>query len=137
MKERCRMDNNSVKNAMDELLSGLDAFVSSKTTVGEPIQINDKIIIPLMDIKIGVGAGNLKGKSDGTAGGVGCSMKPSSLIIIEKNNTRLVRIQNDDTLVKCLDMLPEVVGRVKEKFAKKDPDVEAKIQEYQDEAKLK
>ena len=128
------MENNQIKNSLNELLEGLDVFVSSKTTVGEPITVNDKIIIPLMDVKIGVGAGNHKGKSDGTAGGVGCSMKPSSLIIIEKNNTRLVRIQNDDTLVKILDMLPEVVGRVKDKFTKKDPDVEQKINEIKEDA---
>ena len=38
-------------SSVDELLKGLEGFVSSKTVVGEPIQVNDATIIPLVDMK--------------------------------------------------------------------------------------
>ena len=44
-------------SSVDELLKGLEGFVSSKTVVGEPIQVNDATIIPLVDMKFGMGAG--------------------------------------------------------------------------------
>ena len=37
-------------SSVDELLKGLEGFVSSKTVVGEPIQVNDATIIPLVDM---------------------------------------------------------------------------------------
>lgn len=47
-------------SSVDELLKGLEGFVSSKTVVGEPIQVNDATIIPLVDMKFGMGAGAFK-----------------------------------------------------------------------------
>ena len=38
-------------SSVDELLKGLEGFVSSKTVVGEPIQVNDATIIPLVDME--------------------------------------------------------------------------------------
>ena len=50
-------------SSVDELLKGLEGFVSSKTVVGEPIQVNDATIIPLVDMKFGMGAGAFKKNS--------------------------------------------------------------------------
>ena len=52
-------------SSVDELLKGLEGFVSSKTVVGEPIHVNDATIIPLVDMKFGMGAGAFKKNSDG------------------------------------------------------------------------
>lgn len=129
------MDKNNFSESVNELLQGLDSFVSSKTTIGDPIRVGEKIIIPLMDVKLGVGAGSYTGKANGSAGGMGASLVPSSVIIVEKNNVRLVRIQNDDVTVKILDMLPELIGRVKNKFEKPDKAVDEAIDDIRNSAK--
>ena len=116
--------NSSIKESVSERLSGLDAFISSKTTVGDPIRVGEKIIIPLMDVKLGVGAGAYSGKANGSAGGMGATMEPSSVIIVDKDSVRLMRIQNDDAMVKIIDMVPEVMGRIKDRLTKNDKDVE-------------
>ena len=35
----------------------MDAFISAKTVVGDAIHVGDTIILPLVDVSFGVGAG--------------------------------------------------------------------------------
>ena len=46
-----------VGSTIDAMLKGIEAYASAKTVVGDPVTVNDTIILPLVDISIGVGAG--------------------------------------------------------------------------------
>ena len=48
---------NNFKDTVNSLFKGLDAFISAKTVVGEAIHVGDTIILPLVDVSFGVGAG--------------------------------------------------------------------------------
>lgn len=50
----------------------MNGIVSSKTVVGDAIHIGDTIILPLIDVSFGVGAGAFNGdKKEKGAGGLG------------------------------------------------------------------
>ena len=49
----------NAKEALKELLSEMEGFVSTKTVVGEAIHMDDIIILPLVDVSLGAGAGAL------------------------------------------------------------------------------
>ena len=55
------MESN-LKNSLETLLSQLENFISTKTVVGEPMKVEDAIILPLVDVSFGVGAGASGGK---------------------------------------------------------------------------
>ncbi|MGX8728807.1 MAG: GerW family sporulation protein [Lachnospiraceae bacterium] len=95
------------------LFKGMNEFITSKTVVGEPVHTGDTIILPLMDVTFGVGAGTGSdtAKSGRSVGGMGGKMTPSSVLIISDGSTRLVNIKGQDSLGKILDMLPDVVNR--------------------------
>lgn len=123
--------NASVK----ELLSGLDGFISSKTVTGEPIAVHDTVIIPFMEVSLGVGAGAYGGKGQGTAGGLGAKMTPSAVLLLSEKGSRLISIKEQDTVLKVLDMVPEVIDRLKALGKKEDPDVKAEVDRIVEEAK--
>ena len=50
------MDNN-INSTVKSLLDGLNGFVTTKTVVGEPIHVDGAVLIPLIDVTFGVGAG--------------------------------------------------------------------------------
>ena len=52
---------NNFKDTVNSLFKGLDAFISAKTVVGEAIHVGDTIILPLVDVSFGVGAGAFEG----------------------------------------------------------------------------
>ena len=105
-------EKNNFKTTLDSLFRGMDGVVSSKTVVGDAIHINGTIILPLVDVSFGIGAGAFSGeKKEKGMGGIGGKMSPSAVIVIQDGKTRLVNIKNQDTITKILDMVPDIVDR--------------------------
>lgn len=106
------MSENNIKNTVEALLNGMDGLVSTKTVVGEAIQVQDTTIIPLVDVSFGIGAGSALGDKKGRGmGGMSGKVTPSSVLVIKNGSVRLVNIKNQDTIMKILDMAPELLDR--------------------------
>ena len=109
------MAENKFNSTVSALFQGMDNVISSKTVVGEAIHIGDTIILPLMDVSFAVGAGAFNKDNKGSeAGGLGGKMSPSAVLVIQNGKTKLVNIKNQDTIVKILDMIPDMVDRFRE-----------------------
>lgn len=105
---------NQFQGVVESLLQGMDTVLSTKTVVGEATQVGDTIILPLVDVSFGVGAGagsNGEKHSSSGAGGLGGKMTPSAVIVIKDGSTKLVNIKNQDVVTKVLDMLPDLVDK--------------------------
>lgn len=106
------MSDNNIRNTVESLLNGMDGLVSSKTVVGDTIQVGDTTIIPLVDVSFGIGAGSALGDKKGKGmGGMSGKVTPSSVLVIKDGAVRLVNIKNQDTITKILDMAPELLDR--------------------------
>lgn len=105
-------NESNFKDTVNSLFKGLDTFISAKTVVGEAVHVGDTIILPLVDVTFGVGAGAFEGdkKSNG-GGGMTGKMTPSAVLVIQNGTTKLVNIKNQDGLTKVLDMVPDFVDR--------------------------
>ena len=105
-------NENNFKDTVNSLFKGLDTFISAKTVVGEAVHVGDTIILPLVDVTFGIGAGAFEGdkKSNG-GGGMTGKMTPSAVLVIQNGTTKLVNIKNQDGLTKVLDMVPDFVDR--------------------------
>ena len=51
------MANQDFNSTVSSLFQGMDNFITSKTVVGEPKQVGDVILLPLIEVAFGVGAG--------------------------------------------------------------------------------
>lgn len=112
-------ENSNFRSTVESLFKGMDSFISSKTVVGDAIHIGDTIILPLVDVSFGVGAGAFaKEKSNNAGGGMGGRIQPSAVLVIQNGSIRLVNVKNQDGITKILDMVPEFV----DKFTKKNTD---------------
>lgn len=105
-------NENNFKDTVNSLFKGMDTFVSAKTVVGDAIHVGDTIILPLVDVTFGVGAGAFSGekKSNG-GGGMTGKVTPCAVLVIQNGTTKLVNIKNQDGLTKVLDMVPDFVNR--------------------------
>ena len=105
-------ETNNFKNTVEALFQGMDGVVSSKTVVGDAIQVDGITILPLVDVSFGVGAGSFLGdKKDKGMGGLGGKISPSAVLVIKDGTTRLVNIKNQDTITKLMDMVPDVLDK--------------------------
>lgn len=106
--------SDNFQGVVESLLKGMDCVLSTKTVVGEPTKIGDTIIVPLVDVSFGVGAGTGSNKQKGSvngAGGLGGKMTPSAVLVISNGYTKLVNIKNQDAVTKVLDMIPDLVDK--------------------------
>ena len=111
------MADNSFGSTVESLLKGMDSFITTKTVVGDAIHIGDTIILPLVDVSFGVGAGAFaEDRKNKGAGGMGGKITPSAVLVIQNGTTKLVNVKNQDGITKVLDMVPDFVN----KFANKD-----------------
>ena len=124
--------SNSFKETVESLFHGMDSVITSKTVVGEAIHINGTIILPLMDVSFGIGAGSFN--ADKKEKGMGGIMTPSAVIVIQDGKTKLVNIKNQDTVTKLLDMVPDVIDRFTSKDEKLSEDDVADILDSADES---
>ena len=106
------MGENNFSGVVESLMKGMNTILSTKTVVGEATKIGDTIILPLVDVSFGVGAGAKSAdKKDGGAGGFGARMSPSAVLVIKNGSTKLVNIKNQDAVSKILDLVPDVVDK--------------------------
>ena len=108
------MAENQFTSTIDTLFRGMDQFVNTKTVVGEPVQVGDTIIVPLVDVTCGMAAGSfaegVKQKQRG-GGGMSAKMSPSAVLVIQNGVTKLVNIKQQDAVTKVLDMVPDLVNK--------------------------
>ena len=128
------MAENNFNSVMTSLLKGVDSVLSTKTVVGEPINVGDTILVPLVDVSFGLGAGAAdKDKKASGGGGVGGKMSPSAILVIQNGKTKLVNIKQQDSVTKILDMVPDLVDKFTHKNDDMISDDEAKDVAFPDE----
>ena len=108
-------------NTVESLMDGMNGMLATKTVVGEPIRIGETIILPLVDVSFGVGAGFFQNeKKNSGGGGLGGKMSPSAVLVIQNGTTKMVSVKNQDGISKLIDMIPDFVNKILNKKETKE-----------------
>ena len=104
--------NNTFDTTVESRFKGMDSFITTKTVVGDAVTIGDTIILPLVDVSFGVGAGAFAGdKKQNAGGGMGAKISPSAILVISNGVTKLVNVKNQDAITKVIDMAPDFINK--------------------------
>lgn len=124
------MAENNFNATVEALFKGMDGFLTTKTVVGDAVKFDDgTIILPLVDVSFGVGAGAFAGeKKNNAGGGMGGKISPSCVLVIKDGHAKLVNVKNQDVVTKVIDMVPDVLDRFKKDKTEK-ADMDQKINE--------
>lgn len=111
------MGSGSVNSNLQMLFSKMEEFVSTKTVVGDPVHIGDVILIPLVDVMFGVGAGvnestDEKKGSDAGGGALGAKLTPAAVVVIVDGTVQLVNVKNQESVNKMIDMIPGLLSKL-------------------------
>ena len=98
-------------NTVDSLIKGMENYITTKTVVGEPITIDDTIVLPLADVSFGMGVGQTS--KEGAGGGVGGKITPCAVLVIQNGKSRIINVKEEDGLLKLMDMVPEIINKFK------------------------
>ncbi len=107
---------NVLKTALEEI----ERLLTTKTVVGEPIQVGDNTIVPLIAIGFGFGGGGGTGedpkhpgaKGEGSGAGGGAGIRPIALVIVDKSG--VARVESVATSTSIVDKVGDAVVRAVE-----------------------
>lgn len=120
------MAENNISNVMDSLIGNMEHLVGSKTVIGEPIQVGNATIVPLVDVSFGVAAGagfKANGsKKDSGLGGMNAKLSPSAVLILQDGHARMISVKDTSSISKIADLIPELIDKFK---ARKVVDLDA------------
>ena len=103
----------------------MEDFIKSKTIFGEHIQIGDTTLIPVVDVSFGLGSGSGDGSDNRERwnrwwGRSRCQGLPAAIIVMKDNNVEVLPIKKSSGLEKLLEMVPDLVQRIKSEMPEKD-----------------
>ena len=80
------MNDLTSQEMLKETASELEKIIASKNVIGTPVEIGDKIVIPLSRYGFGFGAGGAHmNQTGGEGSGAGGGIEPIALVIIHKD----------------------------------------------------
>lgn len=126
--------NDKVNSELNVLMDQLENFITTKTVVGEPISIDNTILVPLVDVSFAAATAGttsnkftqknkekekrVDGETGSGAGGLGAKVTPSAMLVIQNGTTQLINVKSQDSLSKIIDMIPGIVAKMPEVFSK-------------------
>ena len=126
------MEKHAIGELMEKTMSKIREMVDVNTIVGSPITTVDGItLIPVSKVSFGFAAGGSdfqtkkekEGGPDAFGGGSGAGVKiePVSFLVIRDGNVRMIsaNTQQQSSVEKFVDAMPEIIDKVKEVLPKK------------------
>ena len=126
------MEKNAIGEMMENTMSKIREMVDVNTIVGSPITTVDGItLIPVSKVSFGFAAGGSEfqtknGKDNqsnpyGGGSGAGVRIEPVSFLVIREGSVRMIsaNAENQNSVEKFIDAVPEIIDKVKEVLPKK------------------
>lgn len=112
---------NNIKTTVEEL----QKLINIENVIGQPIETEDKILIPVMRMGVGFGAGeNILGK-EGSGAGAGAGLEPVTMVMIPKKGSdaegaRVLNLSKGSETNKALADLGLIISDLVKSYLGKD-----------------
>ena len=133
------MKPTNIQSLMETTLETIKGSIDTNTIIGDPIQAEDTVVVPISKVTIGFGIGGgeyskgynkksniiVDNKKDDTnfAGGSGgaISVQPVAFVVVENGETRLISLDDNVNLVdNILAVTPRVIEKIQNISKNKD-----------------
>ena len=115
-----------ISNVVKTIMEQIKETVRSETVVGEPVQAEESVIIPISRVTFGFGVGGgggedkTKGTSSGTATGCGATIEPVAFVVVSKGKAQLLPLKSREaTLTRLIDLIPSILDLFKDVKSRK------------------
>ena len=134
------MAEQNIQSILDVTLEKVRALADAQTIVGEAIALGDGVTaVPIAKVSVGFASGgsDFAAKSAalplfGGGGGGGVSITPIAFLVCQNGNVRLLPMHKDsEPLADAVQAIPDLVGQIRDLFAKNKEKKEEKLRKAQ------
>ncbi|AKL96514.1 hypothetical protein CACET_c30700 [Clostridium aceticum] len=118
--------NNTMEQNISALFSNIESFTQEEGTLGKPLSVENKTLVPVISVSIGYGGGNSSGKltqdtastSKGAANtgmdalGLGARISTDAILIVDQGNVSTISINSPTSgaVSQLVNKLPQMMG---------------------------
>lgn len=120
-----------ISGIVTSLMEQIKQTVRSETVVGEPVQAEESVIIPVSRVSFGFGVGGGSGDEDSKKGsgamtGCGATIEPVAFVVVSKGKAQILPLKSREaTLTHIIDLVPSLLDFVKDIRGSKTSDTDA------------
>ncbi len=124
-------DNNNENKRVEDIISlvtkNLKAMIDTKMVIGEAIESNNAIIIPISKLSVGFvsGGGEYDKKSEketnvpfAGGSGAGYTVAPVGFLVVQNGEVKLLKVSPNELTSKIIEVVPEVVDIINKNLKK-------------------
>lgn len=109
----------NIEENMDTLFARLQKFFRTETIVGEPMEIGEITLVPIISVTFGLGTGGGSGLNEGPkeelggGAGVGAKISPDCIVVIKGEEVSLLPLKERGSMDKIIEMVPGLLKKIK------------------------
>src|SRR3972149_5993855 len=109
------LDQMKLEEILKTLTEEIASMISTKTVIGEPVNIEGKTLIPVTKVSFGFGGGVGEGRNksgnegSGSGGGGGCLVEPVAFLVVTKEDVQLYTVKGKGANSQMADVIPEIM----------------------------
>jgi sporulation protein YtfJ len=115
----------SIAETLEVVLEKVRGLVQAETVIGKSIEAPDgSVILPVCKISVGFGAGgSVQNQKEGVGTGAGAVISPVAFLVLRNGKAEILPMDKTSwQFGKVLDLIPEVVERLRKPKAPKAPE---------------
>jgi len=116
----------STEDVLKEATKNINDLISARRVMGDPVDLGDKVVIPVTRFGLAFGAGSGKGKEgDGSRAGGGGGIEPMALLVAHKEikgaeGIQVFSLKKENPVAQVItalseSLVPQVIELVKQK----------------------
>lgn len=108
----------TTQEVMETMYAKLDNFLKTETVIGDPIDLGEIKLIPIITASFGLGGGigEETDKGAGGGGGLGCKISPDAILVVSETEVKIIHIKNKGllggSLEKLIEQVPDLVDKI-------------------------
>lgn len=105
-------DKESLSVTLQAMFDGMEGLLQSKTVIGDPIDMGEVRLLPLLEITAGMAGGSFaaEAKQRGAAA-MTAKITPVAMLMVQGKMVRLINIKNQDAISKLVDLIPDAADK--------------------------
>lgn len=106
-------DKDNLSVTLQAMFNGMEGLLQSKTVIGDPIDIGEIRLLPLLEITAGMAGGSFAAQAkERGAAAMTAKITPVAMLMIQGKMVRLINIKNQDPVTKLVDLIPDAVDKI-------------------------
>ena len=106
-------DKDSLTVTLQTMFNGMEGLLQSRTVIGDPIDMGEVKLLPLLEITAGMAGGSFaaEAKQRGAAA-MTAKITPVAMLLVQGKVVRLINIKNQDAITRLVDLIPDAVDKI-------------------------